>query len=272
MYVSQWPIFHVPVILPYILKIIWWTNVIIGILDPCDVNIYHIKCVWVSDLHFMVQWFCLITWRLFDGLMLYWRYWFSVTQTLNWNYICRSVTNISCSCDFALYLKDYLMEKCRNWNIGSMWCKDLPYKMYVDQWPIFHGPVILSYILKTFWWRNVALKTLIQCNIKFDLQGYKYILYRSVTYILWYNDSALYFQHYLMNKPHSLDIGSDMGHWTVFHDLAILNHLPISAYSGLLKFDMKIFLNVARLEVGQLFTQGTRRGHSCTLYTFLVYL
>ena len=37
-----------------------------------------------------------------------------------------------------------------------------------------------------------------------------------------------------MNKPHSLDIGSDMGHCPVFHDLAILNHLPISAYSGLL--------------------------------------
>ena len=30
-----------------------------------------------------------------------------------------------------------------------------------------------------------------------------------------------------------------------------------SAYSGLLKFDMKIFVNVPRLEIGQLFTQGT---------------
>ena len=36
----------------------------------------------------------------------------------------------------------------------------------------------------------------------------------------------------------------------------ILNHLPISAYSGVLKFDMKIFVNVVRLEIGQLFTQG----------------
>ena len=50
----------------------------------------------------------------------------------------------------------------------------------------------------------------------------------------------------------------------------ILNHLPISAYSGVLKFDMKIFVNVARLNIGQLFAQGTRRGHSCTLDTFLV--
>ena len=48
----------------------------------------------------------------------------------------------------------------------------------------------------------------------------------------------------------------------------ILNHLPISTYSGVLKIDMKIFVNVARLEIGWLFTQGTRRGHLCTLDTF----
>ena len=113
-YVGQWPIFHGPVILPNILKTIWWTNVIIGILDPCDAKIYQIKYMCVSDLHFMVQRFCLISWILFDGLMLYWRYWFSVTQTLNWNYICRPVTYISWSSDFALYLTDYLMDKCHN--------------------------------------------------------------------------------------------------------------------------------------------------------------
>ena len=131
--------------------------------------------MWVSDLHFMVQWFCLISWRLFDEC---------------------------CTED-------------------------------------------------------------IQCDMT-----YKYIC-RSVTYFV-YSDSALSFQYYLMNKPHSLDNGSDMGHWPVFHDLVILNHSPISAYSGLLTFNVKIFVNVARLEIGQLFTQGMRRGHPCTLDTFLV--
>ena len=33
---------------------------------------------------------------------------------------------------------------------------------------------------------------------------------------------------------------------------------------------MKIFVNLARLEIGQLFTQGTRRGHPCTLDIFVV--
>ena len=93
-YVGQWPIFHDPVILPYILKTIWWTNVIVGILDPCDAKIKHIKCMWVSDLHFMVQWFWLISWRRFNGEMLDWRYWFSVTLSLTNKYICRSVTYI----------------------------------------------------------------------------------------------------------------------------------------------------------------------------------
>ena len=128
MYVDQWPIFHGPVILPFILKTSWWAIVIIGILVPCDAKICLIKCMWVSDLHFMVQWFCLISWRLFDGWMLYWRYWFSVTQTLTLNYICRSVTYISWSGDFTLYLENYLMDKCHNWNIGFVWCKDLSQK------------------------------------------------------------------------------------------------------------------------------------------------
>ena len=174
MYISQWPIFHGPVILPHILKTICWTNAIIGILVPCDAKIYRIKCtcMWVSDLHFMVQWFCLISWRLFDGFMLYCRYWFSMIQTLNWNNICRSVTNISWSSDFALYLQDYLMDRCHNWNTGSMWCKDLPHKMYVGQWPTFHGPVILSYILNTAWWINVVLEILIQCGTNIELKLY----------------------------------------------------------------------------------------------------
>ena len=166
MYIGQWPIFHDPVTLPYILKTICWTYAIIGILVPCDAKIYLIKCMWVSDLHFMVQWFCLISWRLFDGLMLYWRYWFSVTQTLNCNYICRSVTYISWSGGFALYLEDYLIGNCHNWNIGPISYKDLPHKMYVGQWPTFHGPVILPCILWTIWWTNVVVGMLDPCDAK----------------------------------------------------------------------------------------------------------
>ena len=61
-----------------------------------------------------------------------------------------------------------------------------------------------------------------------------------------------------------------MGHGPVFHDLEISNHLPNFCLNVLLKFDVKRFVNLARLEIGQLFTQGARRGHPCTLDTFLV--
>ena len=54
--------------------------------------------------------------------------------------------------------------------------------------------------------------------------------------------------------------------------LAILNYLPIYAYSGLLKFDMKMIVNIAKLDISLFFTQSTRRGHPCTLDTFLVSL
>ena len=52
---------------------------------------------------------------------------------------------------FALYLEDYLMEnlmeKRCTWDNGSLWLKDRPCKIYVGQWPIFHGPLILPYII-----------------------------------------------------------------------------------------------------------------------------
>ena len=63
-----------------------------------------------------------------------------------------------------------------------------------------------------------------------------------------------------------------IGGWAFIRTWALIENftVPISAYSGLVKFDMKIFVNVARLEIGQLFTQCTRWGHLCTLDTLLV--
>ena len=152
MYVGQWPIFHGPVILPHILKTSWWAIVIIGILVPCDAKICLIKCKWVSDLHFKVQWFChilkTIWWMsvvlevliqcdtntdliyvgqcpIFHGLVIL----PSVLKTIWWTNIiiaildvcdakiyhikCMWVSDyISWSSNFVLYLEDVLMEEC----------------------------------------------------------------------------------------------------------------------------------------------------------------
>ena len=46
--------------------------------------------------------------------------------------------------------------------------------------------------------------------------------------------------------------------------------LLFDSSNGLLKFKMKMFMNIARLDICQLFTQNARWGHPCTLDTFLV--
>ena len=128
---------------------------------------------------------------------MYLGYWFSVIQTLTWSYICRSVTYISWSSDFALHLEVCLMDKCHNWDIVSMWCKDLPHKMYVVQWfCLVSWRLFDGWMLYWRYWFSVTLT-----------MTYKYIC-RSMTYILWYGDSVLYLENYLMKKLHSLNIGS----------------------------------------------------------------
>ena len=66
------------------------------------------------DLYFMVQWFCLIAWRLFD------------MNTIR---------------------RDY----------ESVWPDVWPQNSCRTLWPIFHGPVILPYSLKTIWYMNTIL-------------------------------------------------------------------------------------------------------------------
>ena len=68
---SLWPIFHGPVILPYILKTVCCMNIILQDYESVWPDIWpKNKCrsLW---LYFMVQWFCLISWRLFDVWTLY---------------------------------------------------------------------------------------------------------------------------------------------------------------------------------------------------------
>ena len=62
---SLWPIFHGPVIVLYTLKTISCMNIIIWNYesvwtDTSPLNVGHL------DLYFMVQWFYVISWKLFD--------------------------------------------------------------------------------------------------------------------------------------------------------------------------------------------------------------
>ena len=112
---SLWPVFHGPVILLYILKTIWYMNIILWdyelVCPMFDFKIFVGHC----DLYFMVQWFCLIAWKLFSGWTLYFGTMsqYDPTRHLTSKYLWVTVTYISWYTEFALYLEDCLMyEHC----------------------------------------------------------------------------------------------------------------------------------------------------------------
>ena len=105
--------------------------------------------VGLCDLYFMVQWLCLISPRLFDAWVTY----LQITRQCDPNFDLK--VNIS---QRDLYLQHH------SWSNGSVWHIHWPYQVYVGQWPIFYGPAILLHILKTIWWRNIALGIMDHCD------------------------------------------------------------------------------------------------------------
>ena len=70
-YRSLWPIFDDPVSLHYILKIIWCLNIILWDYVSVWPDIWPQNKCRSTDIYFMVQWFFLISSRLFDAWVTY---------------------------------------------------------------------------------------------------------------------------------------------------------------------------------------------------------
>ena len=105
---NGWPIFHGPVILPSILNTTQWLNIIFLEYESVWPDFWpENKCrsLW---LYFMVQWFCLIAWRLSYINVIIWDY--ESVWPDAWPQS-KSMSPWSWSTDFALYLKDYLMDE-----------------------------------------------------------------------------------------------------------------------------------------------------------------
>ena len=103
--------FHGPVIVPYTLKTVSYRNIIFGIMNQYDPT-HHLKInVGHYDLYFMVQWFYVIFWRLFDVWTSSFGDYVSVWPDV-WPQMYVTLTYISWSTDFALYLKDRLVDEC----------------------------------------------------------------------------------------------------------------------------------------------------------------
>ena len=132
-----------------------WT-LLFGILsqyDPTfDLKINVCQC----DLYSMVQWFCLVSWRLFDvwtlvfgifGILSHYDPKFDLK--INIGHCGLYFMVLSRSSTFALQLWSLWDMNIILWDYGSVWPDVWPQNKYKSMWPIFHGPVILRYILKT---------------------------------------------------------------------------------------------------------------------------
>ena len=107
------------------------------------------------DLYFTVQWFCLISWKLFDVCTSYFG---SVNQfdptfdlKINVGH-CDLYSMVQWFCLISWRLFDVWTIL---FGIMSQYDPKLPHNKYSSLWPIFHSPVILPYILKTIWYMYI---------------------------------------------------------------------------------------------------------------------
>ena len=104
------------------------------------------------DLYSMVQWFCLLSWRLFDVWTLLFGIMSQYDLKINVGH-CDLYSMVQWFCLISWRLFDV-------WTLlfGIMSQYDPKFDLRINTlWPIFHGPVILHYILKTIWYMNIIL-------------------------------------------------------------------------------------------------------------------
>ena len=65
-----------------------------------------------------------------------------------------------------------LFVGCHTWDISSLWPDYWRQNISLLVWPIFHGSVILPYILKTICWINVTPGILVPCDPIIDVKIY----------------------------------------------------------------------------------------------------
>ena len=138
------------------------------------------------DLHFMVQWFCLISWRLFDG----WTFNFWIMSQ------CDTTFDLKSHSDLYFMVQWFCLI---SWRL-SVWCDLWPHNKYGSQGPIFHGPVFffsVSWRVFHGWMSYFGIMS--QCNV-ID----RIINVVTVTYISWSYDFAVYLEVHLIVECHTL--------------------------------------------------------------------
>ena len=223
---SSWPIFHGPVILPYIWKTIWCMNIIL----------WDYESVWPVV---RPQNKCRSLWPIFDGPVILpswrlfdvWTSYFGITSQYDPMFDLKINGSVRVAERLALPTSDHgvtgsnptggeiLPEPKRRFIAQSLSCSPF-HRLEMTEilskgrkilthpsihqnkcwslWLIFHGPVILPYILKTIWCMNILLCDYESVWHNIWLQN----KCRSLTYISWSSDFALFLEEYLIYKHH----------------------------------------------------------------------
>ena len=179
---------------------IWACTLGFRIMSLCDLT-FDLKInVGPCDLYFTVQWFCLISWRPFD-------IWTSYLVIMS---PCDPTFDLKINVgryDLYFTIQWFCLISWRPFDVwtsyfGIMSPCDPTFDLKCRSlWPIFHGPVILPYILKTIWLWTSYLGVMSPCDPTFDL---------AVTYISWSGDFALYLENFSMVEHHTLGLWISM--------------------------------------------------------------
>ena len=123
---STWPTFHGPVILPYILKTIWYMNTKLWAIWYMNNIRWDYKSVW-HDI--WPQNKCRSLWPIFNGPVI-----------------------------LPYSLKTIWYMNTKLWDYESVWPDVWPQNICRTLWPIFHGPLIVPYSLKTISCMNIICR------------------------------------------------------------------------------------------------------------------
>ena len=156
------------------------------------------------------------------------------------------MTYISWFSDFALYLEYYLLDKCHTWDISSMWPNEWPLTISRSLWPIFHGSVILPYILNTICWINVTPGILVPCDPMNDHLLYlgHYDLYFMLQwfcllFLLLFHGELSYLDYYIYVTK-LIYIQIHLGQCDLYYMVEWFRHITWKLFHRLFHFD---FLN-----------------------------
>ena len=203
---SLWPIFHGSLITwrLWCMNIILWDYELYDLMFDLKINVGH------CDLYFLVHWFCLISWRLFDVWTSYCEIMSEYDPTFDLKInigLCDLYFMVQWFCLLSWRLFDvwtslfgimsqYDPKFDHKTNVGhglvilpdiskiiwwmsaifsdneTVWPKLWPQNRYRSTWPIFHCLVILLNSFNIIWWMNIIVVVMDQCDTEICLIKY----------------------------------------------------------------------------------------------------